>query len=160
MVRKLLFSAFVALVLAGGVLITSAFPGSTAPMSPVTQAQIGNNIIPVAACGPWNNWCHPRIGRDCGPWNNWCGAQSQCGSWNNWCGQGGGGGGGCIMFGGVRLCVGGTGSNCHWHNGVRYCSGGGGGGGGGSCILVKGHTYCSYKHEVCLWVNGTRYCRY
>jgi hypothetical protein len=159
MVRKLLFSAFAALVLAGGLLMASAFPGSAAPMmSPVTQAQPGNNVIPVAACGPWNNWCRPRVGPDCGPWNNWCGQQSQCGPWNNWCKPSSGGG--CITVGGVQLCVGGTGSNCHWYNGARYCNNGPGPS-AGSCVFVNGARYCSYKRAGdCIRVNGRRYCRY
>ncbi len=155
MLRKLLFSAFAALVLAGGLLMASAVPGDTAPvpmMSAVPHVQVDNNLIQVKQCGQWNNWCGNGPGQNCGWWNNWCQGSG---------GGGGGGGSGCINFGGVQFCVGGTGSNCHWHNGVKYCNNGGGGnGGGGSCIRVNGHKYCTYKHNDCIWVNGTKYCRY
>ncbi len=160
MFRKLLFSAFMALALAGGLLLTSAVPGDTSPapvMSPVPHAQADNGQYNLAqACGPWNNWCKP----SCGPWNNWCKPKPNCGPWNNWCNGGGGGGGSaCIWLGGVKFCVGGSGSNCHWHNGVKYCNNGGGG--GGSCIHVNGKKYCSYKHQPpCVWVNNVKYCRH
>ncbi len=148
MLRKLLFSALTALVLAGGILMTSAVPGDTAPvmMSPAPHVQVDNNLIQVRACGPWNNWCGNGV---------------QCGRWNNWCGRGPGGGGpsGCITLGGVQFCVGNGGTNCHWHNGVRYCNNGPGPA-PGKCIVVNGHQYCTYKHNNCIRVNGTRYCRY
>ncbi len=148
MFRKFLFTAFAALVVAGGLLMTSAVPGDTAPvtMSIAPHVQVNNDLIQV---------------RTCGPWNNWCGNAAQCGQWNNWCGRGPGGGGasGCITVGGVRFCVGTGGSNCHWHNGVRYCN-------NGpvfvkKCIRVNGHKYCNYKNQSqCIRVNGVRYCRY
>ena len=159
MFRKLLFSVLGALVVAGGVLLSSAVPGDTAPvtMSPVPQVQVHGDLIQVKACGQWNNWCGNGPGGNCGWWNNWCNGGN-----GNWGGGGGGGGAsGCITLGGVRFCVGGGGSKCHWHNGVKYCNGGGGnGGGGGSCIHVNGHKYCTYKHYDCIWVNGKKYCRY
>ncbi len=153
MFRRMLFSAFAALALAGGILMTSAVPGSAAPLtvSPAPQIQVDNNLIQVRSCGPWNNWCNGGGGGNCGPWNNWCGRG----------GGGGGGGKSCVNFGGVQFCVDNGGSNCRWHNGVKYCRGGGGGGGGGSCIRVNGERYCSYKHNGdCIRVNGNRYCRF
>ena len=162
MIRKLLFGAIVALVFAAGALVVGAVPGNAgvAPMmSAVPHSQANGNLLDVKACGPWNNWCYGGGGGNCGPWNNWCGGGGgNCGPWNNWCHPGGGGGAsGCIMLGGVQLCVGGGGSNCHWYNGQKYC----GGGGGGSCIYVSGHSYCSYKHNgPCVWSNGVKYCRY
>jgi hypothetical protein len=88
----------------------------------------------------------------------------KCGQWNNWCGSGGysGGGGGCIYFGGLQLCSGGTGENCHWYNGVKYCGMGGGGGdgsGGGDCYWRNGVKYCNYFDTgYCRKHNGEQYC--
>ena len=151
MFRKLLFGALAALVLAGGMLMTSAMPGETAPiptMSAIPHAQVDNNVIQVKACGPWNNWC---------------GNGNQCGPWNNWCGNGGGGGGGssgCVIIGGVKLCIGGGGPNCHWYNGVKYCNNQPSPP-PGQCIVVNGKSYCSYKYNPpCVYVNGVKYCRH
>ena len=163
MLRKLLFSAFAALVLAGGLLVASAVPGDTAPvpmMSAVPHVQADDNLIQVRTCGPWNNWCQPV--QNCGPWNNWCRPVQNCGSWNNWCGRGPGGGGGasgCVSFGGVQFCIGNGGSNCRWHNGRKYCNNGPAF--VQKCVTVNNKRYCNYKHNgPCVNVNGERYCRF
>lgn len=160
MLRRMLFSALAALVLAGGLMLASAFPGNAAPLMsvPAAHAQTDNGLIEVRSCGPWNNWCQPMAGPRCGPWNNWCGRGSECGRWNNWCGRGPSGNSACIMLGGVQFCVGNNGSNCHWQNGRKYCDNGRRP--GGDCVQVNGHRYCTFKHYDCVRVNGRNYCRY
>ncbi len=162
MFRKVLFSALTALALAGGVLISSAIPGDTAPvmMSPLPQAQTQGDLIQVK-----NN---------CGWWNNYCGNGNNNNNYNNNSNSTSG----CVTLGGVQLCVGGTGTNCHWHNGKKYCDNNNNNNNNKKyksfnnnnnnnymnsqkCVSVNYKKYCNYKHNGdCITVNGDKYCRF
>ncbi len=135
MIRKLLLlGAFVALTFFAGAFMagTTSVPATAAPlMSTVPHVDMSTNVQDVARrCGPWNNWCRPRVGG--------CimvgGVRFCVGS----------GGTRCHWYNGVRYCRSGPGpgpaASCIRLNGHRYCN-------------------YKHRGD-CVRVNRVRYCRF